>query len=280
MSVEQLVEAEKRVESEFHFASGVWWRKAKPFFYQPADMMTRISIKTAVPKPWLALGGYYHLVPSGEQGNGVLIANEISDLQGYSLESLKKKRTRIQRALATFRIQRISDLPDLLNDGYRVYMDWDGRTSNVRVRRSDPVTFREWVARSLAHPYLLILGAYYEDRLVAYLMARAAGGTADIEKSFTLSEFNQQAPMTALKYAYIKISANSPGVHRAWSGLRSMKESLERFKSELGFEHVSYPAFIHLTPPIRPFVRWMMPLEYNRLMGRYPELPRIAQRLT
>ncbi len=269
MTVEQLVQAENKVESEFHLSSGVWWRKVKPFFYMPADMMMRIPPATAVPKPWLALGGYYHLVPYGETTNGAVVANEISDLESYSLNSLKKKKTRIQRALAAFRIQRVTNLQDLLTDGYRVYMDWDSRTADVRVRRSDSGAYREWITRSLAHPHLLILGAYHNERLVAFLMARAAGGTANIEKSFTLSEFNQQAPMTALKYAYVKICANSPGVHRAWSGLRSMKESLERYKAELGFQHVSYPAFIHLRPAIRPFVRWLMPVEYNRLMGRY-----------
>jgi len=215
------------------------------------------------------LGGYYHLVSPGDPANGVVVANEISDLEGYSLELLKKKRTRIQRVLASFRIKRVTNLQDLLTDGYRVYLDWDGRTSDVRVRRSAPEAYQTWVKRSLAHPHLLILGAYYGNHLVAFLMARAAGGTANVEKSFTLAEFNQQAPMTALKYAYVKICANSPGVKRAWSGLRSMKESLERYKAELGFQHVTYPAFIHLKPPIRPLVRWLMPSEYNRLMGRY-----------
>jgi hypothetical protein len=270
MTAEQVVQAENMGESEFHFASGIWWRKVKPFFYQPADVMTRISPHAAVPNPWLALGGYYHLVPSGEDTNGVVVANEISDLEGYSLDSVKKKKkTRIQRALATLRIQRVTDLQDLLNDGYRVYMDWDNRTANVRVHRSDSERFRQWITRSLAHPHLLILGAYYEDRLIAFLMARAVGGTANIEKSFSLSEFNHQSPMTALTYAYVKICAKSPGVHRAWSGLRSMKESLEQYKTELGFQHVSYPAFIHLRSAIRPFVRWLMPVEFNRLMGRY-----------
>jgi hypothetical protein len=270
MTVEQIVQAETKVESEFHFASGVWWRKVKPFFYVPADMMMRISPAAAVPKPWLALGGYYHLVPYGEGTNGAVVANEISNLEDYSLDSVKKKKkTRIQRALATLRIQRVTDLQDLLNDGYRIYRDWDSRTPDVRVRRSDSERFKEWITLSLAHPHLVILGAYCEDRLIAFLMARAAGGTANIEKSFSLSEFNHQSPMTALTYAYVKICANSPGVHRAWSGLRSMKESLEQYKAELGFQHVSYPAFIHLRPPIRPLVRWLMPVEYNRLMGHY-----------
>lgn len=271
MTVEQFVEAEQKLGSDFHLASGVWWRKVKPFFYQPADLMTRFSARTANPKPWLSLGGYYHLVPSEEGSNGVVVANEISDLEGYSLTSLKKKKTRIQRALSVFRIQRVRVLGDLLNEGYRVYLDWDGRTADVRVRRSDPVTFCDWMTRSLAHPHLLILGAYYDNRLVAYLMAHAIAGTANINKSFALSEYNQLAPMAALKYSYVKICANSPGVHRAWSGLRSMKESLERYKAELGFRHVSYPAFIYLRPPIRPMVRWLMPLEYKRLMGRYAQ---------
>ena len=51
--------------------------------------MTFIVPHQAKPKPWLALGGYYHMVPPGVRGNGQIVTNEVSNPADYRLESLK-----------------------------------------------------------------------------------------------------------------------------------------------------------------------------------------------
>lgn len=45
---------------------------------------------------------------------------------------------------------------------------------------------------------------------------------------------------------------------------------MEPYKLEMGFQHVSYPAFISLRSVFRPLVRLLLPTEYRGLMGQYP----------
>jgi hypothetical protein len=270
MTIEELVEADRRAGSHLHFSDGVWWREVKPFFYLPASFMTRIIPHQAKPKPWRALGGYYHMVPEGVPANGLIVTNEITNPASYQLESPKaNKRREIRRGLAFFRISRVEELNDLLGDGFRVYLDWEKRTKNLRIKRSNPVVFEQWITRTFRHPYKLILGAYAQNQLVAFLIADAVEGVANISESFSDSSYNALTPKSALVYAYVRICGRHREIRKACGGFRSLKDSLEHYKSELGYQHVSYPAFISVRPLVRPLVRWLLPLEYRRLMGQY-----------
>jgi len=270
MTIEELAEAEGKAGSRLHFSDGVWWRQIKPFFYLPANFMTCVVPHQAKPKPWLALGGYYHMVPPGAPSNGAIVTNEISDPSVYGLQSLQaKKRQQIRRLLTQFRIARVEKLNDLLTDGFRVYLDWEKR-KNPRAKRSNPAVFGRWMTNLFHHPHKLILGSYDRERLVAFLAAEAVEGVANATDLFSDSSYARQAPSVALRYAYAKIAAQSPAIHKVCDGFRSLIDSLEHLKLLLGFEHVCYPAFIMLRPVVRPLARWLMPFEYRRLMGQYP----------
>ena len=269
MTVEETVQADRNLGMKFHFSEGTWWREVKPFFYQPAIVTARLKPGISSPSPWSALGGYYHMVPDGTESNGAIVANEISDPVAYDLQSLKRKRNKILRALGTFRIQPVADLQDLLSTGYDIYLDWERRIRNVQTKRSDPEAFRRWISSVFAHPYGMILGAYAGERLAAFMTVYATEGVANSSKTFSHSDFSQQTPSSALVYAFIKIASNNPQIRRVWDGLRHTNPSLQRFKAEMGFELVSYPAYIRLRAGIRPIVRWCFPAEYRRLMGEY-----------
>ena len=242
MTTEELVEADLRSGSRLHFSDGVWWREVKPFFYLPANFMTRIAPHQAQPKPWLALGGYYYMVPPGTAGNGQIVTNEISHPADYQLDSLKaNKRREVRRALAFFRICRVENLDDLLGDGFRVYLDWEKKTKNIRNKRSSPAVFTRWITRIFRHPHKLILGAYAQNQLVAFLIADAVEGVANISHTFSDSAFNSRTPRSALNYAYVRICAQQTQIRKACDGLRSLKDSLEQYKSELGFQPSRIP---------------------------------------
>lgn len=270
MTVEELVEADRRVESRFHLSGGIWWREVKPFFYQPAAFMTPIPPHKAKPSPWRALGGYYHMVPEGSSGNGRVVVNEISHPAGYALDGLKKQvRYDVRRGLSHLRIRRVENLDDLLNEGYRVYLSWEERTQDVRVQRSDPQVFRRWMTATFHHPHEVILGAYEGDRLVSYVIFHAVDGIAEMTKSFNDVSLSRWAPSSTLLYAYIKICGQNAAIQRVCHGLRAHKESLENYKAKFGFRHVEYPAYIRLRAALRPLAKWLMPGQYRRLMGQY-----------
>ena len=277
MSIEEMVEADRREGERIHFSSGVWWREVKPFFYLPASFMTRIVPHQAKPQPWRALGGYYHMVPPGVSGNGMIVTNEISNPANYALESIgRDKRRQIRRGLASLRIARVEELNDLLGDGYRVYLDWERKTKDVRVKLSNPAVFGRWITRTFRHPYKLILGAYAQNHLVAFLIVDAVEGVGQALKICSDSAFDELTPSSVLYYAYVRICGHHGQIHKACAGFRTLKGSLEHYKSRLGYQHVSYPAFISFRPVIRPLVRWLMPMEYRRLMGQYPAESNVA----
>jgi hypothetical protein len=215
MTVEQMVVAERRVESRFHFADGTWWLQVKPFFYRPASMMDRVTPHRRTPKPWLALGGYYHMVPDGASGNGTIVVNEIPNLTEYQLDGLPKKvRYDIRKGLATLQIRRVSKLTDLLVDGYQIYLAWERRMGNVRVKRSRHGTFCRWITRVFHHPYNLVLGAYCENRLVSYVFAQAV----DMRTSLSAARIrrSEKHPMGC---GARKIRSNA--IKQAWDSNRS-----------------------------------------------------------
>jgi hypothetical protein len=283
MTIEELVVADRQVESRFHFWKGMWWREVKPFFYQPAWFMMSAIPRLNVPKPWSALGGYYHVVVDGAFSNGSIVVNEISNLKTFQLESLPKNvRHDIRRGLSHLEIREVSNLEDLLRDGYRIYLAWEMRAGSVRATRSRFTVFRKWITRSYHHPHNLILGAYHDNRLIAYVMGHAVDGTAGLAKSFTDPDFYHRGASTTLIYAFAQVSKQTPSIRKLCNGLKSTKSSLERYKARLGFQQVSYPAFIHLRMGIRSLVRWWMPDQYRRLMGQYqmdlPSVPEGTQR--
>ncbi len=270
MTIEEMAEADRQAGERLHFSDGVWWREVKPFFYLAANFMTRIVPQDAKPKPWLALGGYYHMVPQGVTANGAIVTNEVSNPAAYQLEALRaNKRREIRRALAHFRICRVEKLSDLLGRGYHIYLDWRRKTKDAPGKLSRGA-FSRWISDNFHHPYRLILGAYVEDKLVAYQIIDAVDGVANIWRTFSDSSFHSLTPRSALNYAYVRICAQHGQIVKACDGFRSLKDSLERYKLELGFRHVTYPAFIALRSVLRPFVQLLMPVEYRRLMGQYP----------
>lgn len=270
MSVEETVTADAAVESKFHRFRDHWWREVKPFFYRPVNPLAAFRRRESFPKPWAALGGYYHVVPDGEESNGALVANEISQPAAYELESLKRKRNQILRSLGVFRVQPVACLEDLLTGGYDTYLDWERRTEGVRTKRSSPEVFQRWIKKVFAHPYCLLLGAYAGDRLVGFMTAYATEGIAHCSKIFSHSEFHAQTPSSAMLYSFVRIAANNPEIRRVWHGLRGLNPSLERYKAVMGFQHVSYPVYVHVRTGLRPLAKFAFPQEYRRLYGQYP----------
>jgi hypothetical protein len=270
MKIEDVVAADGAGESKFHFADSVWWREVKPFFYQPANVAIRLLPGQSRPNLISAIGGYYHMVPEGAECNGKIVFNEIQNPSGFDVSAIRKtKRNMIRRGLRTLRIDKISDSKLLLGEGFKIYLDWEKRTDGLLVKRSAPEKYARWIKTLFDNPYELILGAFAGNQLIAWIVARATEERADLVKAFSNSEFNQLEPTSALIYAYILICGRNPQIRIACDGLRSLKPSLEDYKAALGFQHVEYPAYIHLRRGIKPLVRRFLPTQYKRLMGEY-----------
>jgi len=282
VGVEQRAIADSQAGERFHNFNGVWWHRVKPFFYRPASFLLPLKPYESPLSPWPAPGGYYHEVPEGAARNGSIVTNEITDPGRFELETLKnnkngaRKVREIERGLSVLSIRRVANLDDLLGDGYRAFRAWEQRTvdvsSDVWHKDIHTANFKSWAERVFHHPYDLLLGAYFENRLVAFIRIKSTDGVANLVNSWgdhSMYKTHHVSPTTVLNYAYIKICGHSPGILKAVNGLRSHKDSLERYKAELGYRHVTYPAFVCLRPPVRSLVRFFLPIQYRRLMGQY-----------
>ncbi len=291
VSVEQRVIADCQVGEHFHFSGGTWWHRVRHFFYLPASFLLPLQPHVSSPSPWRALGGYYHVVPEGTSANGSIETNEITDPGAFDLEMLKKNKNgarkvrEIERGLSVLSIRRIADLDDLLGDGRHIVEGWQQRLGDVSPdvwhRGINAANCRRWASLVFHHPYDLLLGAYFEKRLVAFARIKATDGVANIVNTFgdhSMHTTHHVSPTTVLNYAYIKISGQSPGIHKAVNGMRSVKDSLERYKAELGYRHVRYPAYVCLRPSARCLARVFMPGQYRRLMGEYCTSERKCER--
>jgi len=281
-SVEQRVAADRQVGERFHFSKGTWWHRVRPFFYLPEPFLLPLRSHQSRPSPWRALGGYYHVVPEGTPSNGYIVTNEIADPGRFQLETLKKnkngarKAREIERGLSILSIRRVANIDDLLGDGRRIFGGWEQRTvdasPDVWHNGINMLNFQQWADLVFHHPYDLLLGAYFEKRLVAFARIKVTDGVANLVNTFgdnSIYRTHQVSPTTVLNFTYIRVCGQSPGIQKALNGLRSLKGSLERYKAELGYRHIRYPAFICLRPSVRPFVRLLMPVQYRRLMGQY-----------
>jgi hypothetical protein len=270
MTAEELVSAEDKTQTHLHYSRGVWWEEVKPFFYHPAVPLLPIEKGASAPSPLSALGGYYHFLSNPEFANGTVTVNEIPVLRSYTLEALRTMvRHNIRRGLRRLRIAKVTELGDLLGDGYEIYMGWERRHPDVRVNRSSPVLFQNWIKSLYKHPYKLIVGAYDGDRLVSFIIGQSVMGTANISNCFTHPDYYKLTPNTALVYTFITMCQQNPAIQRSCHGLRSLDGDLAQFKENLGYKQVTYPAYISIPSPIRPLVRWLFPVQYRRLMGQY-----------
>jgi hypothetical protein len=278
VNVEDRVVADRKMGERFHFFNGVWWHRVKPFFYLPASFLLPLRPHESPPSPWVALGGYYHVVPDRSLSNGSIVTDEVSDPGKFQLEMLKqgkngpRKVREIEKGLSVLAIRPVVNLDDLLNDGYRVFRDWEQKTVALWTKDIQTASFRRWADRVFHHPYDLLLGAYFKDRLVAFALMKATDGVANLANTYgdhSIYKTLRISPTTVLNYAYIRICGQSAGIQKAINGLRSNKDSLEQYKIELGYRHVCYPAFICLRSPVRPLVRLLMPVQFCRLMGQY-----------
>jgi hypothetical protein len=272
MTVDEMVEADKGVESRFHFFKGIWWREVKPFFYQPAWFLTPVKPEVARPNPFKSLGGYYHIVPEGSYSNGVIVTNSIENISEYSPEKLQHAKTRynIKQGLKNVKIL-IPELEHMITDGYEVYLSWKQRIGKVYKDRSHKNTFRNWINNEYLISKRLILGAYVDDHLIASLIGHAVQDTACMTMLYSNSKFHSFHPVDALVYSFILICQKNPDINRVINGLKSLKPGLQIFKKRHGFKEIVYPAYIHMNYLARTAAKIFLPEQYKRLMGRYED---------
>jgi len=267
LTIKELVAQDSSVEDSFHFHEGVWWRRIRLFFYQPAFFFQPIEPKSSSPLKQKALIGYHHVVPDTFESNSYFKMLIHRNVEEYSIDMLSREtKKNLKRADKYLNIKEIIDIKDLLNDGYETYVSFRKRT-NWGYDKSNYRIFSQWITKAFALKKRVFLGVYFNDKLIAYCDPYTVEGMAYIGVIISHSEYLIYRPNDLMLNTFLAICKNSPDVTTANIGPASLKPSLDQFKMKYGFETVKYPTYVWLNPFVKPLLKKLYIKKYKQLFG-------------
>jgi hypothetical protein len=247
-----------------HLRSGVWWRDLRYGFCQPCFSLREVDHRVVRPLLVRSPAGYMHVAAAGSPVNSVCRMILRERMQQYSLQQVdKKKRNEVRSGLARLEVRPVTHLEDLTGDGYEVYLSWRERTTwgSDKTRRS---VYEAWITRAFRRPKRIVLGAYREGKLVAFMLPSAVYNVASISYIASHSDALSAYPNDALYHAFLCIARQTPGIEIANFGPISSKATLDKFK--LHYAQVKeMPSYTWINPAVRVLVG-------RRLNQRYPWL--------
>jgi hypothetical protein len=243
---------------------GVWWRQLKHSFSMPSYTYKQIDHEMAWPAHRDRVGGFMHLASPSSPSNGSYRAIVNDDVKRYSVQALSAKtRCHVRSGLAHLTVRPVEQQEDFTSQAHRVYVSWHNRTQWGR-DKSEGARFDQWMSSVFQQTKRLILGAYLQDNLVAFMLPYAAGDTAFLAFAASHSEFLELHPNDALNHAFLTIARQTPGIETADFGPLCNKVSLNEFKLHYG-RVKEFRSYTRLNPLLRPFVK-------GQLRRRYPWL--------
>jgi hypothetical protein len=267
LTIEELVTQDSSVEDSFFLHKGIWWRKIRPFFYQPAFFFQPIEPKKSSPIKQKALIGYHHVVPDTSESNSYFRMLIYKNVKEYSLDMLSRGiKSNVKKAYRHLRLKKVIYVNDLLTDGYETYVSFRKRTNWGRDKTNYKI-FSHWINRAFKLEKRFFLGIYCDNRLICYSHPYAVGGMASLPIVISHSKYLECRPNDLLVHAFLTICKNSPDVTKAHFGPASLKPSLDTFKMKYGFEIVKYPTYAWLNPLVKSIMKKFYRYKYNQLFG-------------
>jgi hypothetical protein len=261
---EELAREQAAAGERVHLHDGVWWRDLRYGFCHPCFSLREIDHREVRPLIMRSPAGYMHVAAAGSPVNSVcrLILRE--RMQQYSLQQVdKKKRNEVRAGLARLEVRPVTHLEDLIRDGYGVYVSCRERTAwgADKTRRS---AYESWITRAFRRPKRMVLGAYRQGKLVAFMLPSVVYNVACISYIASHTDSLSAYPNDALYHAFLCIARQTPGIEIANFGPISSKATLDNFK--LHYAHVrAMPSYMWINPALRLLVG-------HRMNQRYPWL--------
>jgi hypothetical protein len=261
---EELATQQAETGDRVHLNRGVWWNEIKPFFSMPCDIFSRRDRRESWPRRTHALAGYMHLSVPNSPTNSIYRAIVRIDVDRYSIRNLSRNRRRnVSQGLSDLEVRPIELLEDLIVDGYEVYVSWHRRVQ-WGTDKTDRARFEAWMSRVFRQSNQIILGAYRDNKLVAFMLPRVVGTSACPCFVASHADFLDSNPNDALFHAFLCIARQTKGVQTANLGPLCNKSSLNQFKLHYG-NVKSFPSYLWINPMIRPVV-------FPWIRRRYPWL--------
>jgi hypothetical protein len=179
----------------------------------------------------------------------------------YSIERFAKKiRNRIRKSLQNCTFKRPS-LEDLLTFGIAINQQTLERQHKKDTMLTDGKRWKCYITSFYNHENVHILGAYYANRMVGYIIATELEDKCIINHAFidrVDSEITD--PMNGLLYSLVNRFIETNGSVNISYGLDSIMElpELNRFKNNMLFDKVPVSRVYVVNPFLLPFMRLLI----------------------
>jgi len=269
MTIEEYAEFQKAIGADVINIAGVWWRMARPFFYQPLFPLLEAAPNSIKPPFQARIGGYKHMVPSGLMANSRMNYFIWDNVHEYSLEKLdRKKRWGIRDGMKSIAIKPVDDFDEFITSGYQTYLSFQSRTKyHYKTERIYKGQFKKWAEILFRYPAVKILGAYYKGTLCAIDISYLINNVLIEATFFSTTEHLKFKVSDVMVHALREGAAGCPRVKYVYKGQVTGQRGVDGFKLMRGCKIVSKPAYYQINPIAQFLVEKLMPKEYKKLIG-------------
>lgn len=251
----------------FQDTHGSWWYQVRPGFCLPVELYTPIvCLKSRLPFKQSYIG-YLHVTPDHASANGCIALNTVLGLKNYGpgrLSHNRRSKVRSSFKKCSLEVFTEADL-SVLEQCRTIWCDL--RTRSGWGKKVSPGRFHEeWRIMLDCPGQTIILAREKTSGVIAgFLITKILGDTLYCDTIAVHKKYLRLYTTHALFYAALVNAARMKGVVRAFSGIRSHIDSLERFKQGMGFSHAVLPTQNHWTCGVLPFLKRFSAIQYNRI---------------
>jgi len=254
-------------------ANGNWWFQVKPGFCWPMDCFRPIELGKAVPAYAKTYVGFQHVLPDEAAANSHLTINAVLDLSTYGSESVNaKRRNAVRKGFKACDLEVLANLDAETIAG--CCAAWNDLTARTGWKHAaDEKTFsRSWhMLRDVPGVSIIVGREHQSGEVAGFLVTKIIGDTAYVDTIASRTDLLHANVNDAVMYAFLINATKLPGVCKAHYAIKSTVESLERFKTGLGFVPHPFPAMLKLRPGVPLLLSLFAREKYRRMQGRYDD---------
>ncbi len=233
------------------------WKEKYPGFFEPIDMMTRLSAEQAT-RPKLISWGFRSALCEADaaMANGYISVHLLSNVPEFDISKLKRKRrNRIRKSQKLFQFVKLQGSKLLEEQGYEIFCSASRRIgAKTLTKKAYIKAIRDYF--SYSQNGWCILAGLINGQLAGYMTGYAIDDTGYCHNSYVANELLGTSLDTGLVYEFVNICRRSEKILQIVDGpVIPSKPSLQLFKTEMGFPVHHIPAKVWINPIAKAFIR-------------------------
>ncbi len=270
MTIDEYAELEQANGTPVVQVNGFWWRKIRPFVYQPLFPFYGMDPHFISPPRNSSIGGFRCVVKNHEMANCTMSYFLFDDIREYSLDALNKhRRWSIRKGLSHIELRIVSDIDEFISYGYKAYLEFYKRTAySYKKDRQHLDVFTKWAEILFRFSKIKILGAYYEGKLSAISVSYLVEDIIYIATFFSNNECMKLHVTDLVIHTIRQKAAESSLARYIYFGHVTGIKNLDKSKLLRGCKLIELPAFYHVNLLTHFALKFFFPCEYSKFVGK------------